>query len=75
MTLILKNKTSLFRKEKNTQGIMIRKKKSYYLSLLSHIHMICKPERSASTDLEFISLSQLQDYMLAQLNGVNYLRV
>lgn len=34
--------------------------------------MICKPERVRSTDLEFVSLSQLQDYMLTKLNDVNY---
>lgn len=72
MTLILKNKTSLFWKEKIPKELWSRQKKSYYLSL-SHIHMICKPQRFGSTDLELISLSQLQDYMLTKLNGVNYL--
>ena len=61
------------RKKINTKGIMTkRKKKSYYFSLLRHIYMICKPERVRSTDLEFVSLSQLQDYMLTKLNDVNY---
>lgn len=34
--------------------------------------MICKPERVRSTDLEFVSLSQLQDCTLTKLNDVNY---